>query len=153
MDAADMTSAERAAEAWSKIEWENAQMKEARLPKDVTRVVRRLMDAFDAVTVPVKDRELVLETFNKLARGHALVVRDDPSERWSPASPGSVHTRDTVRVKHDAYMDKTGMMHNGRRGRVIAVRYGDIVVRYEDGRQPPFEAVHHPPVKLERLLR
>jgi hypothetical protein len=153
MDAADMSSAEWAAQEWSRKEWEDEQMKLARLDRDTQDEVRRLMMAWRTKTVPEKRRELVLATFESFVRGHALVTPDDPSERWEAAVPGRIHGRDTVRVKADAYADEAGSMHNGRRGRVIAVRYGDIIVKYEDGRQPPFDAVHHAPAKLERLTR
>jgi hypothetical protein len=153
MDATDMTSAEHAANEWSRKEWEDEQMTLARLDKDTQDEVRRLMNAWRTKTVPEKRRELVLRTFEAFVHGHSLVTSDDPSERWEPATPGRIHGRDVVRVKNDAYADQAGAMHNGRRGRVIAVRYGDIIVKYEDGRQPPFDAVHHAPARLEKLLR
>jgi len=138
-------------EEWARIEWENAQMKEARLPHDARAATRRLLNAWAAVTVPSGQVETALEAFSTLVRGKALVVPDRSDERWEIARPGRIHARDTVRVKRDAYSDDAGRAHNGRRGRVVGVRYGDIIVCYEDGRQPPFEAVHHPPTKLEKL--
>lgn len=148
-----MSSAEWAAGEWNKTEWENEQMKLARLSPDDRAVVRRLLDAYYRNPLEVRNRQAIMETFAKLSDGEALVVPDLPTERWEAANPGRLHQRDTVRVRFDAYKDDAGRMHNGRRGRVIAVRYGDIVVRYEDGRQPPFDAVHHPPAKLERLIK
>lgn len=148
-----MSSAEWAAGEWSRKEWEDEQMKLARLDSDTRDTVRRLLNAYRGISVDTRKVPLVLEAFEKLIHGHALVVPDDPSERWETATPGRIHGRDVVRVKSDAYSDQAGAMHNGRRGRVIGVRYGDIIVKYEDGRQPPFDAVHHPPAKLERLAR
>jgi len=140
-------------EAWSAREWENEQMREARLDDRTREATRRLLDAWLAGPgVYGVDVKLAIESFGKLVLGNALVVKDDPDEVWTPVTQaGQVHTRDTVRVRHDAYSDEAGRMHNGRRGRVIAVRYGDVIIRYDDGRQPPFDAVHHPPTRLERL--
>jgi hypothetical protein len=153
MAAMQMASADWAAEQLAQAKWEDEQMGEARIPKEAADVVRRLLNAWVEVTVPSKHQDLILHTFQELARGHSLVVPDLPTERWETVTPGRVHTRDTVRVKRDAYSDDVGRMHNGRRGRVIGVRYGDIIIKYEDGRQPPFEAVHHAPAKLERLRK
>lgn len=139
---------------WDQINWENDQMVEARIPKEASEVVRKLLNVWAEFTVPDKKHQaLIIRTFETLTQGHSLVVQDLPTERWEAANPGRIHVRDTVRVRHDAYSDETGRMHNGRRGRVIGVRYGDIIIKYEDGRQPPFDAVHHAPAKLERLRK
>jgi hypothetical protein len=140
-------------EAWSIREWEELQLDDARIHGETRKAVRRLLDAWLADTGPHKvDAKLAFETFERLARGEALVKKDEPGAVWQAARTGQIHTRDRVRVKLDGYADQVGMMHNGRQGVVIAVRYGDVVVRYDDGRQPPFDGVHHPYNKLEKRI-
>jgi hypothetical protein len=42
-------------------------------------------------------------------------------------------------------------MHNGRRGRVVAVRYGDVIFNSTDNKKPLLEGAHYPPNFLEKL--
>ena len=44
------------------------------------------------------------------------------------------------------------MLHNGRRGVVVGVRYGDVIVKMTDGKEPALEGAHYPPQKLEKLI-
>jgi len=143
------------AEEWSVRGWEDEQLDEARVSGENRDAVRRLLDAYRAGTGEYKvDRDLVVRTFTQLASGLPLVAQDEPDAVWRPITQsGQVHSRDLVRVRLDAYTDEAGRFHNGRHGRVIAVRYGDVVVRYEDGRQPPFDGVHHPPTALEKRIK
>jgi hypothetical protein len=144
-----------AAEAWSAEAWEDGQLDEARIHGETRDAVKRLLRAWKADTgANLVDSDVAFEAFCKLARGITIVVPDDPAEQWQKiTSAGNLHGRDIVRVQGDAYIDEVGRMHNGRRGVVLAVRYGDVVIRYTDGRQPPFDGVHHPPHKLEKRVK
>jgi hypothetical protein len=72
---------------------------------------------------------------------------------WIPLQPGQVTVADVVRVKADAFSDKLGPIHNGRKGTVVAVRYGDIIVNSTDGKTPELKGVHYSPYKLEKRVR
>jgi hypothetical protein len=50
-------------------------------------------------------------------------------------------------------MEKLGTIHNGRRGSVVGVRYGDVIFNDTDGKNPPLKGVHYSPYKLEKRLR
>lgn len=70
---------------------------------------------------------------------------------WIPIPPNSLHPGDVVRVKLDAY---TGEMaqHNGKRGRVAALR-GGVIVSYDDESGSGTRmGVRHPSEKLERRI-
>jgi hypothetical protein len=67
---------------------------------------------------------------------------------WRPVMTRGVHTGDTVRVRHDAYEGEAAI-HNGRVGKVVALRNG-VIVAYEDTQGKSARmGVRHPPGKLE----
>lgn len=132
-------------------EWARAQMSEANYPQDVTTAVERLLEVWYTQRHTAQTQELTLDGFTKLARGHAIVM-EQPDEKWVPLKPGNVVVRDYVRVKFDAYAGEVGAHHNNRRGRVVGIRHGDIIVRYDDGKQPPGDGVHHSPHALEKRI-
>lgn len=134
-------------------EWARTQMTEARYPQEVQTAVERLLEVWYTQRHNNQTQELTLEGFAKLAQGHALIPVTEENETWVQLKPGNVVIRDVVRVRHDAYAGEVGQHHNGRRGRVVAIRHGDIIVRYEDGKQPPGDGVHHSPHALEKRVR
>jgi hypothetical protein len=95
-----------------------------------------------------------VEAFSKLALGKAL---SEPTaaadEIWVPAQPGQLTVGDEVRVLSDAFTDKTGIMHNGRRGKIAAIRYGDVIFKSTDGKEPSLDGVHYSPYKLEKRIK
>ena len=58
-----------------------------------------------------------------------------------------------LKVKLDAFAEKLGTIHNGRRGVVIGIRYGDVIVNDTDKKSPPLKGVHYSPYKLEKRIR
>lgn len=133
--------------------WAREQMSEANLGQSVSTAVERLLEVWWTQNHTELTRKATIESFEKLAQGHALVVEPEQNEVWEALRPGNVYVRDRVRVKFDAYLNEAGRHHNNRRGVVVAVRNGDVIVRYDDGKQPPFEGVHHSPHKLEKRVR
>jgi hypothetical protein len=134
-------------------DWARAQMTEANYPQEVKTAVERLLEVWYTQRHSGQTHDLTLDAFNKLAQGHAIVVADSGDETWVQLKPGNVVIRDQVRVKFDAYSGEVGTHHNNRRGRVVAIRHGDIIVRYDDGKQPPGDGVHHSPYALEKRVR
>jgi hypothetical protein len=128
-------------------------MSEAAYPQSVTTAVERLLEVWYTQNHTPQTLQLTLDGFTKLAQGHALVAPADNNEQWVPLKPGNVVIRDLVRVKFDAYSGEAGQHHNNRRGRVVAIRHGDIIVKYDDGKQPPGDGVHHSPHALEKRIR
>ena len=45
-----------------------------------------------------------------------------------------------------------GKAYNGRRGRVVGVRYGDVIVKTDDGKTPVLDGIHFKPENLEKLV-
>lgn len=94
-----------------------------------------------------------VEMFSKLALNIPLVEDKADDEIWVPAQPGQLTVGDEVRVLADAFTDTTGTTHNGRRGKIIAIRYGDIIVNSTDGKTPELNGAHYSPYKLEKRVK
>ena len=95
-----------------------------------------------------------VEMFSKLALNQPLaIVEDNPDEIWVPAQPGQLTVGDEVRVLTDAFTDKAGVMHNGRRGKIVAIRYGDVIFKSTDNKQPSLDGIHYSPYKLEKRIK
>ena len=45
-----------------------------------------------------------------------------------------------------------GKIHNGRRGKIVSIRYGDIIVKTTDGKEPMMEGFHYTPQQLEKRV-
>jgi hypothetical protein len=93
----------------------------------------------------------IVELFSKLALGHAIIV-ENKNEHWVPAQAGQIVIADEVRVKWNAFDGEMGKLHNGRRGKVVSIRYGDIIVKTTDGREPVLEGFHYTPQQLEKRV-
>ena len=93
----------------------------------------------------------IVELFSKLALGHAI-VKEDKNETWVPAQAGQIVVSDEVRVKWNAFDGDQGKIHNGRRGKVVSIRYGDIIVKTTDGKEPVLDGFHYTPQQLEKRI-
>jgi hypothetical protein len=133
-------------------DWASAQMAEAKIKKSIGASVMILIEAWEMLRHAEKDSQEVLDLFSRLAMTKAL-VEENPEQTWVDARPGFIKVGDIVRVKQDAYTGNTGVMHNGRLGKVVAVRYGDVIFRSTDGKQPFIDGTHHSPYKLEKRIK
>jgi hypothetical protein len=132
-------------------EWVKTQLAAAKVPKPVGNAVMSLMSAWEPLKFPATEHEQkTLEVFSKLAQGHAIHVSEG---RWVPANVGAmIQVGDIVRVRTDAFNTPTGKTHNGRQGKVVAKRSGDIIVDLTDDLGPKLESVHYPASKLEKRV-
>jgi hypothetical protein len=137
-------------------DWVRQQLQEAKVKVGSGNAVLRLLELWESMEklTPNLAKEAA-EVFSKLAVGKPLVspVEDAPDEQWVPVQPGKIVVGDEVRVLADAFTDKAGILHNGRRGRVVAVRYGDIIFTSTDNRSPELNGVHYSPYKLEKRIK
>ncbi len=135
--------------------WIMEQLEAAKVKVGSGKAILKLLEAWSEIPeLSDKMTEEVLTVFPKLAQGHVLKVEENESDFiWIPVQPGQITVGDVVRVKADAYTDKLGPIHNGRRGVIVAVRYGDIIVNSTDGKSPELKGVHYSPYKLEKRVR
>lgn len=131
--------------------WVKSQLQAARVRKPVGDATMKLIELFDSFDITKEYREKTIEMFSILAKGH-VVVKIKKDEKWVPVQAGDIKVAETVRVKADAFDGNLGTIHNGRRGVVVGVRYGDVIIKTTDGKEPILDGAHYPPNKLEKLV-
>jgi len=133
------------------INWIKSQIQAAKVRKPVGDATLKMIEAFDTVELTDEQKKQVVDLFSKLSLGHAY-VKENKKELWVDARPGDIKVSDVVRVKADAYTGELGTLHNGRKGRVVGVRYGDVIFKSEDGKEPVLDGAHYPPQMLEKMV-
>jgi len=135
------------------LSWAEGQIAAARVPVPVGKAVIALLKAWAELDFPNEAQQIkALELFNSLARNEAVV--EDTEAVWTPVQVGfMLKVGDTVRVRKDAFTDEAGRIHNGRIGRVLAKRSGDIIIRTTDDRKPYLDGAHYPASALELRVK
>lgn len=133
-------------------EWVRAQLQEAKVKVGVGNAILKLLEQWDTMKLSDNQTKDTIDLFSKLALGHSIVP-EKPDELWIDAQPGSIIVGDEVRVKSDAYDGSTGAIHNGRRGKVVGVRYGDIIFKSTDDKTPLLDGAHYTPHLLQKRIR
>lgn len=136
-------------------EWVKEQLQAAKVKVGSGKAIIKLLEAWEDIPeLSEKMTDEILTVFPKIAQGHAFVEEEDENDfTWIQLQPGQIVIGDVVRVKADAFEDKLGPIHNGRRGTVVAVRYGDVIFNDTDGKSPELKGVHYSPYKLEKRIR
>lgn len=134
------------------IDWIKEQLTANKTKKVVGDSVLKLIETFQSLkeTTEQNTKEIV-DIFGKLSLGYPL-VKEDKNETWVQAQAGFIKVADYVRIKSTAFVGEKGVSYNGRRGRVVAVRYGDIIIKTDDGKTPVLDGVHFVPDDLEKLV-
>ncbi len=133
-------------------DWVRQQMQGARVKVGVGNAILKLLKTWETLDLSGPQVKEVTALFPQLALTHSIIT-EPATEKWTDAQPGSITVGDEVRVKADAYDGNTGVIHNGRRGRVVAVRYGDIVFKSTDDKEPILEGAHYAPYQLQKRIR
>jgi len=135
-------------------EWVRQQMQDAKVKVGSGKVVLKLLEVWAGADLSSGLAKEAIEVFSKLASNHAL-SEDKPAvdEVWVQAMPGQLTVGDEVRVMANAFEDQSGTIHNGRRGKITALRYGDVIFKSTDGKQPMLDGAHYSPNKLEKRIR
>ncbi len=136
-------------------EWAIEQLQAAKVKVGSGKAIMALLEAWEALPELSENmKEEILKIFPLIARGVVLKVEEDENDyTWVALQPGQIAIGDVVRVKADAFTDKLGPLHNGRRGTVAAVRYGDVIFNDTDGKKPELKGVHYSPYKLEKRVK
>jgi ribosomal protein L21E len=133
-------------------DWVRSQLTENKTKKVVGDSVLKLLATWEQLKQPTdKNAKDIINIFSKLALGHSI-VEDNPNEKWIVAQAGYIKVADTVRVRSNAFDGEQGKAYNGRRGRVVGVRYGDVIVKTDDGKTPVLDGIHFKPENLEKLV-
>ena len=131
------------------LSWAEGQIAAARVQVPVGKAIIALLKTWAELNFPNESqRDRALEIFSSLAKNEAVV--EESEAVWKPVQVGfMLQVGDTVRVRKDAFSDEAGRVHNGRVGRVLAKRSGDIIIRTTDDRKPYLDGAHYPPSALE----
>lgn len=135
-------------------DWVKEQLTQNKTKKAVGDAVLQLLDSWEKIKKPAKSdiSKEVLDIFSKLALGHAL-VSENKDEKWIPAQAGFIKVADRIRIKFDAFDSASGKNTlNGRKGKVVGIRYGDVIVKSDDNKLPVLDGVHVKPDQLEKLI-
>jgi len=133
-------------------DWVRSQLTENKTKKVVGDSVLKLLATWEQLKQPTdKNAKDIINIFSKLALGHSI-VEDNPNEKWIVAQAGYIKVADTVRVRSNAFDGEQGKAYNGRRGRVVGVRYGEVIVKTDDGKTPVLDGIHFKPENLEKLV-
>jgi hypothetical protein len=133
--------------------WVLQQLTEKKTKKASGDAAIKLLDLWNTLELTEEQAKATVECFSKLSLGEPLVVPVKEDEVWIEARPGNIVVGEEVIVKPNAYTNQDlSIIHNGRRGKVVAVRYGDIIVKYTDGKNPEINDSHHSPHSLLKLL-
>ena len=133
-------------------EWVREQMQGAKVKVGAGNAILKLLEQWEKLNLSENQVKETIETFKHLALGHSIIP-EKPSEKWIDAQPGNILVGDEVRVKFDAFQGSTGSIHNGRRGKVVGVRYGDIIFKATDGKKPELEGAHYSPHQLQKRIQ
>lgn len=136
-------------------DWVINQLLSVTTPPKTGDIVVALLKAWMDIDekTPVDVQKDAIEKFSKLALGHPLIDPVKGDEKWIPGMAGRMKVGDIVLVRTDAFQGELAPMHNGRRGRVVAVRYGDIIVNSIDGIEPELKGTHYSPMHLLKLIK
>lgn len=133
-------------------QWVRSQFEAAKVKVAPGKAVLALLKTWESLDLNEKQAKEAVDIFAKVALNHALVEPQKKDEKWEPLRPGFISVGDEVRVVSDAFDGELGRLHNGRRGKVVAVRYGDVIFKSTDGKNPVLDGVHYSPYKLEKLI-
>lgn len=135
------------------VDWAKAQIIKARKRQNVGNAALKLLAVWNEIAnLNEAAQEDALDAFAKLARSQALVLEGE--HRYVPVQIGAqVNVGDTVRVRADAFSSLAGQKHNGRIGKIVAKRNGDIIVNSIDEVEPALESVHYPANVLELRIK
>jgi hypothetical protein len=141
----------------AKKEWAKEQLRGAAVPEVTSRGIVSVFSTWlNMMPADVDEQRQALQIFNDLVAGRAItyVAPGSEPENWQTVRLGNVRRGDYVRILTDAYTGDAGLCHNGRRGPVLRVSNGDVIVRYDDGLMPPSGELgaHHSPYKLEKRV-
>ena len=133
------------------MKWVKEQLQAAKVRKPVGDATMKLIELIDTIELTDEQRQQAVEMFSKLSLGHAH-IKVNKKEVWIAARPGDIKIADQVRVKADAFSGDVGTVHNGRRDVVVGVRYGDVILKSNDGKEPSLDGAHYSPHALEKLV-
>lgn len=136
-----------------KWQWVFQQLTDKKASKAAGDAAIELLKVWENLKLTSANKKEAVEIFTKLSMNQPLVVPADENEFWIQARPGDIKVGDEMMVLPNAYEEpELATIHNGRRGKVVRISYGDIILKYTDGKEPAVEGAHHSPWRLQKLV-
>jgi hypothetical protein len=134
-------------------DWIKAQFKGAGVRQGTGDASIKLLKTWDTLDLTPEMAEDTIDVFSSLALSKSL-IKTPGDQVWVQAQTGGmIQKGDTVRVRHNAFPGEAGVIHNGRIGRVTAIRSGDVIFRSTDDLEPFIDNSHYPFTALEKRVR
>jgi len=136
-------------------EWVRKQLEEAKVKVGSGKAILKLLETWETFEKMTPNLAIeTVEVFSKLALGKmAVEPKVNPDEVWVPLQPGQITVGDEVRFRVDAFTQADLLHKNGRRCKVIAIRYGDVIVNSIDDLAPTIKGDHSSPYSLEKRIK
>lgn len=137
------------------LDWVKEQFSEMKVRVVVGKSILKLLETWNEMTLTDEQAKTVAELFTKLSQNQS-VIPEKGDEIWIDVIPGQIKVSDTVRIKSDAYTDtELSAMHNGKRGTIVAIRSGDVIVKYDNVQDAGSNATdpRHSPYKLQKRIK
>ena len=134
--------------------WVSEQMAEANVPKKTQAAINKLLDVWQTIVLTEDESKECINLFHKLALVEPIFIPVRQEEMLVQGRPGNLTVGDEVIILPDAYANRdVAVIHNGRRCRIVGIRHGDIIVKYEDGKVPQINDARHSAYKLLKVLK
>lgn len=135
-------------------QWIYQQLTDKKATKASGDAAIELLKKLESIDLTDSQSREAVDLFSKLAVGESLVLPVEENEVWVPARAGAIKVGDEMMVMSDAYDNPDlAVLHNGRRGKVVRISYGDIILKYTDGKLPAIDGAHHAPYRLKKLVK
>ena len=133
-------------------DWVNQQLAEAKVRVGTGKAIMKILATWEEIDVPTQQGEEIFALLSKLALGYA--IKETPKDQvWVQAQAGQIKVGDVVRIRNNAFSDERAALYNGRAGRVVAVRSGDIIFKSTDDEKRVIDGAHFAPAALEKRIK
>ena len=134
-------------------DWVKEQFTQMKIKVGVGKAILRMLETWDEIDLKEQDARQALELLSKLGMNE-FIVPPQGDDVWADTQPGQIKVADVVRVRPDAYTEpELASVHNGKRGVIVAIRSGDVIVKYDD---TPYGSAEidprHSPYKLQKKI-
>lgn len=134
-------------------DWVKEQFIQVKVKVGVGKAILRMLETWEEIDLKEQDARQALQLLAKLGMNEYIVPPKE-GDFWADTQPGFIKVSDIVRVRPDAYSEpELASLHNGKKGVIVAIRSGDVIVKYDDKLEGPSSMdSRHSPYKLQKKV-
>jgi hypothetical protein len=134
-------------------DWVKDQFTQVKVKVGVGKAILKMLETWEEIDLKEQDSRQALELLAKLGMNE-YIVPPKAGDAWADTQPGFIKVADIVRVRPDAYLEpELASLHNGKRGVIVAIRSGDVIVKYDDKPAGSNDVdPRHSPYKLQKKM-